>query len=412
MAANELRIHRLVQEVVRHKMDERTLRAVHAAVAVLISAVWPYVSGTDPTRNQAWRVPIAERYTPHICKLEDLFGPDMRDGKYDGTATSGYVFSSYAWYIAERGIPDQSEVFASLAQKILNKALHHGAADEERITHWLGEAHHISSLAACLTGSSDGTEHANTWLSIVHDRIMKYNDTSDRLALATAYNQMGICLVNKDQIEDAMDSFQKSLTIFRSVEDAPQFSGTFPALSLSHLFTLRGRPDEGEEVLAPVLEEHERILGEDDTSTTECGHIWRAMGNIRSGQQRYDEALQYHDRAVKNIRVTLGEKHYFTGDCFYSLAAELERKGDYKRAIENLDGAIEAFTAASHREAQGARAIWRKGCLLKKMGDDSTSIQLSQQAMALRRGLVPFDNRPVERLNDEDWTKLVIYWSR
>lgn len=97
MATNEIRIHRLVQEVVRQKMDEDSIHTVYAAVAVLMSAVWPYVSGTDPTRHQAWRVPIAEKYTPHICKIEDLFGPDIRTGKYDGTTTSGYIFSSYAW---------------------------------------------------------------------------------------------------------------------------------------------------------------------------------------------------------------------------------------------------------------------------------------------------------------------------
>lgn len=79
---------------------------------------------------------------------------------------------------------------------------------------------------------------------------------------------MGICLVNKDQIEGAIMNFQKSLETYKSVEDAPQFSGTFPAISLSLLLTLQGRPDEGEKVLKPALEEHERILGDHDMSTT------------------------------------------------------------------------------------------------------------------------------------------------
>lgn len=57
------------------------------------------------------------------------------------------------------------------------------------------------------------------------------------------------------------------------------------------------------------------------------------MGHIRNGQKRYEEALQYHERAVKNIIVTCGERHYFTGDCFYSLAEDLARKGDDKNAM-------------------------------------------------------------------------------
>lgn len=96
MATIELRSHRLVQEVVRQKMDEDSIRAVYAGVTVLLSAVCPYVSGTDPTRHETWRVPIADKYTPHICKIEDIFGPDIHAGRHDGTTTSGYIFSTYA----------------------------------------------------------------------------------------------------------------------------------------------------------------------------------------------------------------------------------------------------------------------------------------------------------------------------
>jgi hypothetical protein len=62
------------------------------------------------------------------------------------------------------------------------------------------------------------------------------------------------------------------------------------------------------------------------------GHIWRTMGNIRNAQERYGEALEYHERAVRNMKVTLGEKHYFTGDCFYSLGVDWMRQGDTEKA--------------------------------------------------------------------------------
>lgn len=95
MATNELRIHRLVQEVVRHKMDSSELQNIYKAAAALISTVWPYV--THSTRNRVGRVPIAEKFAPHVCRLEALFGLDIRDRKYAGTPESGYLFCSYAW---------------------------------------------------------------------------------------------------------------------------------------------------------------------------------------------------------------------------------------------------------------------------------------------------------------------------
>ncbi|KAJ0120519.1 tetratricopeptide repeat domain-containing protein [Diaporthe amygdali] len=412
LASNEIRLHRLVQDVVRENMDDELLHSVYGAVAVLLSAVWPFVSGTDPTRNQAWRVPIADRYTPHICKLEEHFGESIKEGSFNGTEISGFVFSSYAWYISERGLPDQSERFASMSQTILEKAIKRGADDEERVSHWLGEAHHSQSLSACLTNSSDGMKDVTMWIDILHDRIKRYGLDSDKLALATAYNQMGICLITLHKVEEAKSSWRQSIAAYKSVSDAPAFSGTFPSISLSLMCALQGEDDEAEQVLRPMLEEHERILGKDDTSTTGSGHIWRAMGNIRNVQGRYDEALEYHERAVRNISITLGEKHYFTGDCLYSLATDLLRQGKNERGLSTLDDAIKAFKAAPHREAQAARALWKKGCILKASGKASECAQLFQEAMRLRHAVVHDDHRAVEDLEDEDWTKPIMYWSR
>ena len=97
MGTNELRIHRIIQEVVRQKMGENELGFFLGAAMSLVSAVWPYVCGTDPTRNHSWRIPIAEKCTPHICSLEVLAGAGLREEKFLGTATSGYVLCSYAW---------------------------------------------------------------------------------------------------------------------------------------------------------------------------------------------------------------------------------------------------------------------------------------------------------------------------
>lgn len=97
MATNELRVHRLVQSVVRERMSEEETIAAFSAVSELICSVWPWVSGTDPTRNQPWRVPIAERLEAHILNLEKLFGTDILEGEFDGNATAGSLLSSYAW---------------------------------------------------------------------------------------------------------------------------------------------------------------------------------------------------------------------------------------------------------------------------------------------------------------------------
>ncbi|KAL9028780.1 MAG: hypothetical protein Q9196_002903 [Gyalolechia fulgens] len=204
MATNELRIHRIVQDIVRQKMGKSELQSMFAAVM----------------------------------------------------------------YIFERGLPAQTKTFASLALNILDQALSTDS-DEERITHWLGEARHNLSLAAVMTGSSDGMHDAKLWLDILRDRVEKYKSSSDELALATAFNQLGICHIKKDEANDAMRSWEQSVAIFSSVKNPPDFSGTWPRIQLALLYTLQDRPEEAEAVLVPTLEEHERILGMDDKTTTE-----------------------------------------------------------------------------------------------------------------------------------------------
>lgn len=95
------------------------------------------------------------------------------------------------------------------------------------------------------------------WLELLLDRPQFRRP----LSLATAYNQMGLCHIKKNEVDDAMNSWKKSLATYRSIENPPDFSGTFPAISLALLYALQGRPNEGEEVLRPTLDEHERILG-------------------------------------------------------------------------------------------------------------------------------------------------------
>lgn len=84
----------------------------------------------------------------------------------------------------------------------------------------------------------------------------------------------------------------------------------------------------------------------------------------------------------------------------------------HRNTCENFNAAIDAFNATPHNKGQAARALWKKGCLLASMSDATRSSECFEAAMKLRRGLVPEDERPVEELTDQDWTNLIIYWSR
>jgi len=121
IATHELSIHRLVQDVVRERLTSDELHDIFASAAILLAAVWPFASGTDPTRNQAWRTPICEKYSPHIIRLEVMFGPSIRSREYTGTVKSAAVFSSYSWYVY-----DPPKVLQANSQKVYGGTELHG----------------------------------------------------------------------------------------------------------------------------------------------------------------------------------------------------------------------------------------------------------------------------------------------
>ncbi|KAI9664019.1 MAG: hypothetical protein M1821_007510 [Bathelium mastoideum] len=411
MATSELRIHRLVQDVVRETMDQEQLRLIFAGAIVLLSSVWPYVSGTDPTRNQSWRYTVADRYTAHIIRLEKLFEEDIRSRSYDGTAESGILFSSFAWYSYEHGSYQFPIPFAEIAIIILQTAVDKDRGDEREVTHWLGEAYDSLSQTSIMTGVGDGMKDTKRWIQILFDRIQKYKLSSDSQALGIAYNQLAVSHISKGEVEDAINSWRLAYETIKSSKNAPQFSETWPAVNLALVLIQEGRASEVEEFLIPVLNEHEEVLGRDDNTTVESGQIWRTMGNLRVAQERYDEGLDFHKRALENLKAVVGIKHDFTGDCFYTVANDYLRQNDDIKALTALEGALVAYKDEYHKP-QIARALWKKGLLAKSVGNTIEGDILLTRAIKLRRELQPDDKRPLEELTDKDWDNLVFYWHR
>ncbi|KAL9097860.1 MAG: hypothetical protein Q9165_000186 [Trypethelium subeluteriae] len=269
MATSELRLHRLVQDVVRETMAEEDLQSIFAAAVMLLSSVWPYVSGTDPTRNQAWRYRIAEKFTTHIVRLENLFGDSIRFGSYEGTTDSGILFSSFGWYLYERNSYGMAITFAELSIIILQAALDSGNEYDREVAHWLGEDHDTLSLAKIMSGVGDGMEDTKIWIRILFENIRKYKLKEDTLALGMAYNILAVSYISKGEVGDAIKSWRLSYDTIKNVKDYPQFSETWPAVNLALVLIQEGRLAEAEELLVPVLDEHEDVLGTNDKTTVE-----------------------------------------------------------------------------------------------------------------------------------------------
>lgn len=171
--------------------------------------------------------------------------------------------------MSERELPDQCEKYAAFAQVILDKAKQRGGGDEREISSLLCDCHHNQSISALYTGTPGAMDHAKLWLALLIDRIEKWNLPSDALNLATSYNQLALCYIKVDIVEEAINSWRVSFDTYRGLESAPKLSGVWPATSLGLIYSLENRPEEGNEILEPILRDREEVFGKDDTSTSE-----------------------------------------------------------------------------------------------------------------------------------------------
>lgn len=189
--------------------------------------------------------------------------------------TSNKFHLTLAWtnnnprFLHERGFPDQCEKYAAFAQIILDKVKTQGGGDDRQVSGLLCDCHHNQSISALYTGTPGAMEHAKAWLEILVDRIEKWNLPSDALNLATAYNQLALCYIKEDEVEEAIKSWTFSFDTYRNLESAPKLSGIWPAVSLTLVYVQENRAQEADDLLTPVLKEREEVLGKNDMTTSE-----------------------------------------------------------------------------------------------------------------------------------------------
>lgn len=93
----EIRIHRLLQEVVRERMStEQTYNTFESTIS-LLSGAWPFVEFDE--RNQVYRLQRCARFFPHVEKIRSIFETRIRSGRFKVSSSSAALFNEVAWYV-------------------------------------------------------------------------------------------------------------------------------------------------------------------------------------------------------------------------------------------------------------------------------------------------------------------------
>lgn len=263
-----LRIHRIVQDVVRQKMSDELLRQVFDTAVLLVSEVWPFANVSALCNSD--RLRKVQQLVPHVAAFRFIIETrNVVEPIKVGIAVTG-LFNEIAWLhiLQSWGTSLRNGAdFAAFSARVL---LDNGdQGDNRTYTKLLSDSYRYSCICSNDMDGSDAMSFCERWIEMLIERIEKYQDPVDTYSLAVSYSEYGLALMHHRKSDEALKSFERSCESFEQITPKGEPVYGFPYKHRARILTYSGKPDQAEAVLVPALEAREKVLGKDDTFSIE-----------------------------------------------------------------------------------------------------------------------------------------------
>ncbi|KAG8362497.1 hypothetical protein FVEN_g60 [Fusarium venenatum] len=400
-----LKIHRLVQDVVRDQLGIAELRSVFDAAVVLLSTVWPFFDETNELGSD--RLRKVQEYLPHADTLQELVKEKSPEKLKPNIAVAS-LFNEAAWFfiLQSWGFNLRSGFeYARLSQQILNA--NSEGQDTNRYSYLLTNSYRYQGITSIYMLTKDAVPCCKKWIELLVDRIQKYKEPVDIKTLPISYNELGIALMTIPDTKEALKAFETCCEMLDQQRKSDKLPFPFAWQHRGTVTAWSGNPDAGYEILAPILKEREDKLGKDNTEGIEDGHLLTYMGNIRRLQGQSDW-YNFAKRGLSVLRITCGENASFTIQASYRLARAHFERAEYDEAIALLRKCVAFPGDVPWYKADLGRYCWKLGRALQASGNSgSETRELLKRSMDIRHDLVPNDDREEDELTDSDWDELI-----
>ncbi|GHO65543.1 hypothetical protein KSC_044350 [Ktedonobacter sp. SOSP1-52] len=300
-----LRMHRLVQEVLRESMDpamqrvwaERVIRAVEAACPPVEHRFW---SVWEQIVEQAL---VCERWV----RAYHLHLPE-----------AAHLLQQTGWYLAERARYSEAEPLLTSALTI---------SEQIRGKEHLHTAASLYYLAG-LYRNQGKYEQAEP----LYERALTIREQelgSQHLDTATSLNNLGLIYRDQGMYEQAEPLLQQALAI-REQQLGPQHLDTAITLgSLAGLYRNQGQHAQAESLYKRSLAIREQQLGPQHPDTAISLYY---LAELYRDQGKYEQAESLHLRALAIREQQLGLQHPRTATSLTNLARLYQDQGKYEQA--------------------------------------------------------------------------------
>ncbi|KAJ8132877.1 hypothetical protein O1611_g748 [Lasiodiplodia mahajangana] len=411
----DLRIHRLVQDLVRDFIIRIGQAATFFNKAIgFVVSVWPflnrnYVTGTA-TNVDRWGA--CHRFFPHILHLRDVHEDWSNAGVGVAITTElPELLLEAVQYCNERGAGHDAIALVETADNIYRNISFEKPLETTYETRAKVCRARIG-LAVSAREGDDVFEFAQQAFEIENYRHRDKETPSS--ILAVAYNDLATGWAFRREWNTAIELLAESKKIRERLPGFTRDKLFSPLYHLGIVYHHQGNFDAAETTLKQAIEDRSALFGPEDTRSVRSAALYYALGNMRldRADRRCGDlmkALGDFKIAVAIATVCMGARNRTTLLCQYQVARASMMLQDYATARDLLDEVLTHSIDSSMYERDTARMAYYYAHCLEVQGMRKESLVWFNKALSIHNRKRTQYIRTLETLTEADIEALIPY---
>ncbi|MFC1855275.1 tetratricopeptide repeat protein [Thermodesulfobacteriota bacterium] len=294
-------IHRLVQEVIRHKLGDADKNRWAERTVAALSSIYP-----EPQEFIVWET--CEKLTPHALVCYDL----IKEHKIVNETSARLLYRT-GWYLDERALYSESEKMYILSKEML---------EDMKLDKTSSYADILNNLATLYKYDKAEPLYKQAL------KILKKAGPKDAPNYAATLHNLGLIYYEQGNYTEAMQLFKQSLDIKEQtyLNDTSDYAATLNGIA--NIYRDKGEHDKAEPLYKQALEIHKK---------TGQIHSYAAtlhnLALLKYNEKKYEEA-QKHIVECLNIMEEILPKHPKTAKSFIHYSKILTALGRMDEAKE------------------------------------------------------------------------------
>ena len=381
-------LHRLVQTVLRHKMEQDvdTLNKVQKDLLDFFveSALKDYEkilsSDKETTERKAY---LRQLFVQAQSFLPYLKEPKEKEGKEKYGYLLLYVGNCLEWHADYEKAKKQYEQALAIDRAI------HGEANHPAIARSLNNLGFVFAKQGQYKEAQSHYEQALVILRAIHGG-------DKHLEVATSLNNLGIVFAKQGQHGKAQSHYEQALVILRAIHGGDKHPEVARSLNnLGGVLDAQGQYEQAQHYHEQALAIRRAIYGEDNhpavaMSLNNLGLVFDKQGQYEQAQRCCEQALTIH-RAIYGK-----DNHPDVATSLNNLGNVFTNQGQYEKAKNHYEQAL-AIRRAIHggdNHPDVAISLNNLGAVFDKQGQYEQAQHYHEQALAIRRAVYGGDNHP------------------